>query len=288
MLLTERQNGILNSIVEEYINSAEPISSKLLEKKYDFEICPATIRIEMQKLTDEGLISQPHTSAGRVPTDKGYRYFVDELLEKDIIENKTDIETENLFRKEGEIEGTIKLLQSLTKNLADISSNLALGYLMGEKILWKEGWEDILQEPEFQEKGIIHNFTEVIKNFEVTMQNLELNSPMSPAKRDGIKKRTQFSSPMSPAKRDGIKKRTQFSSPISVFIGRENPFPKAKEFTTIITKCRFQSKNIRSSPPFAAARVNEEVILAILGPKRMSYGKNINSLNALVKILEEL
>lgn len=234
MLLTERQNVILNSIVEEYINSAEPVSSKLLEKKYGFEVCPATIRIEMQKLTDEGLISQPHTSAGRVPTDKGYRYFVDELLEKDIIENKG---TENLFKEE-KIEDTVKLLQSLTKNLADISSNLALGYLMSEKILWKEGWEDILGEPEFQEKGIISNFAEVIKNFEETVGGLELNSH------------------------------------ISVFIGRENPFPKAKEFTTIITKCRFPK--------------NEEGVLAILGPKRMSYGKNINSLNALVKILEEL
>ena len=79
----KRQKEILNSVIEEYINSAQPVSSQLLEKKYDFGICPATIRIEMQKLTDKGFLCQPHTSAGRVPTDKGYRFFVDNLLEKE-------------------------------------------------------------------------------------------------------------------------------------------------------------------------------------------------------------
>ena len=66
-------------IVKEYIDSAEPVSSQLLEKKYDFDISPATIRIEMQKLTDKGFLLQPHTSAGRIPSDKGYRFYVDNL-----------------------------------------------------------------------------------------------------------------------------------------------------------------------------------------------------------------
>lgn len=236
MLLTERQTEILNSIVEEYIDLAEPVSSKLLEKKWDFEICPATIRIEMQKLTEGGLIFKPHTSSGRVPTDKGYRYFVDELLEKDLFEDEVNIKIENLFTEE--IENNINFIQSLTKNLAIVSSSLVLGYLPDEKILWKEGWEEILQEPEFQEKSIIHNFAEVINNFEEMMRNVELDSH------------------------------------ISIFIGKENPFKKAKEFTTMITRCKFPN--------------NKKGILAILGPKRMSYEKNINSLSVLVKMLEEL
>ena len=82
METTERQQKILNTIIEEYINSAQPISSQLLEKKHNFGLSPATIRIEMQKLTDAGFLYQPHTSAGRVPTDEGYRFFVDDLLEK--------------------------------------------------------------------------------------------------------------------------------------------------------------------------------------------------------------
>jgi len=80
METTQRQTEILNRLIQEYIDSARPVSSQLLEKKYDFSICPAMIRIEMQKLTDQGFICQPHTSAGRVPTDKGYRFFVDNLL----------------------------------------------------------------------------------------------------------------------------------------------------------------------------------------------------------------
>ncbi len=80
MTITERQEKILNKVLQEYIKSAQPVSSQLLEKKYDFGISPATIRIEMQKLTDKGFLYQPHTSAGRVPTDKGYRLFVDKLF----------------------------------------------------------------------------------------------------------------------------------------------------------------------------------------------------------------
>jgi len=114
MYITERQKTILSSIVDEYINSAQPVSSKFLEKKYDFGICPASIRIEMQKLTDAGFLYQPHTSAGRVPTDKGYRFFVDDLLEKDSF-NKEDLFKLNNLLKE-EIKDSIKFVQLLAKD----------------------------------------------------------------------------------------------------------------------------------------------------------------------------
>src|SRR4030043_2035671 len=83
MEITKRQKSILDRIIKEYINTAEPVSSQLLEKNYSFDICPATIRIEMQKLTDGGYLLQPHTSAGRVPTDKAYRSFVDNFFEEE-------------------------------------------------------------------------------------------------------------------------------------------------------------------------------------------------------------
>jgi heat-inducible transcription repressor HrcA len=70
-------------IIREYVESARPVSSQYLGERYDFGICPASIRIEMQKLTDDGFLTQPHTSAGRIPTDKGYRLFVDQLAEGD-------------------------------------------------------------------------------------------------------------------------------------------------------------------------------------------------------------
>ena len=82
MEISERQSDILNNLIKDYIQLAHPVSSEFLEKKHSFGLSPATLRIEMQKLTDKGFLSQPHTSAGRVPTDKGYRFFVNELLKE--------------------------------------------------------------------------------------------------------------------------------------------------------------------------------------------------------------
>src|SRR4030042_6643044 len=77
--LTERQEKILDIALREYVATAQPVSSQELLKKHDFGVSPATIRNEMQKLTDKGYLLQPHTSAGRIPTDKGYRFFVNKL-----------------------------------------------------------------------------------------------------------------------------------------------------------------------------------------------------------------
>lgn len=236
MEITERQKEILSRIVTEHIKSAEPVSSQLLEKKYRFKVCSSTIRNEMQKLTEDGFISQPHTSAGRIPTDKGYRFFVDSLLKKEFFNRSSNFEIEDWTGKE--MTDSIKILQSITKNLALISSNLALGYLSDLKILWKDGWEEIIKEPEFEEKKVIDNFIGMIEEFEEEIEGLEINS--------------------------GIK----------VYIGKESPFPKAKEFSTIITRCHFSAE--------------EEGILAIMGPKRMDYDKSIGSLYSLVKLLEKV
>jgi heat-inducible transcriptional repressor len=79
-LLTERQETILALIVHEYIETAKPISSKKLVSKYNLGISSATVRNEMVALADANVIRQPHTSAGRVPTEEGYRYFVRKLI----------------------------------------------------------------------------------------------------------------------------------------------------------------------------------------------------------------
>lgn len=235
-MITERQTEILNTIVREYINSAQPVSSQLLEKKYDFKVCPATIRAEMQRLTNGDFLHQPHTSAGRVPTDKGYRFFVDELLEN----GWGDLEKEFGIDWEKEVEDSLGFIQTITKFLASESSNLALSYLSRRKILWKEGWGEILQEPEFEERGYAWRFTQMLDDFEKNIESFL---------------------------RD-------FSSGIEVYIGKENPFPKSKDFSTIVYRCCFPNR--------------EKRVLAILGPKRMNYEKNIGSLNYLAKLLEEI
>ncbi len=80
MLLDERKKRILHAVVDDYINTAEPVGSRTIARKHELGLSSATIRNEMADLEDMGYLSQPHTSAGRVPSDKGYRFYVDELM----------------------------------------------------------------------------------------------------------------------------------------------------------------------------------------------------------------
>lgn len=210
MKLTERQGKLLDVIVREYVSSAQPVSSQLLEKKYDFGISPATIRIEMQKLTDKGFLSQPHTSAGRVPTDKGYRFFVNELINKKEnskeninIEDRLDELTASWFGSG--VGDTFKLMQSLTKHIAQTTGSLTLSYLENENLFWTEGWEEVLKEPEFEERDFLLGFTNFLKNFEENIDELRPGSE------------------------------------VNVYIGKENLLPKAKDFTTISSRYHLPS-----------------------------------------------
>ena len=80
MPLDERKKSILRAVIDDYITTAEPVGSKSLVSKYHFNVSPATIRNEMADLEELGYLEQPHTSAGRIPSDKGYREYVDSLL----------------------------------------------------------------------------------------------------------------------------------------------------------------------------------------------------------------
>jgi heat-inducible transcriptional repressor len=81
--LTPRRERILRQVVQEYVALAQPVPSDLIARKYEAELSPATVRNEMVALEEAGLIAQPHTSAGRVPTDRGYRYFVELLMHEE-------------------------------------------------------------------------------------------------------------------------------------------------------------------------------------------------------------
>src|SRR4051794_34300176 len=79
-MLTERRETLLNLIVDEDVDTAVPVGSQYIVRKHAMAVSPATVRIEMARLEEEGYINQPHTSAGRVPSDKGYRYYVESLM----------------------------------------------------------------------------------------------------------------------------------------------------------------------------------------------------------------
>jgi len=84
-MLTERRSSLLNLIVDEYVDTAMPVGSKYIVGKHGMSVSPATVRLEMARLEEEGYINQPHTSAGRVPSDKGYRYYVEALMKDEAI-----------------------------------------------------------------------------------------------------------------------------------------------------------------------------------------------------------
>ncbi len=91
MLLDDRKLRILQAIIDDYINTAEPVGSRTIAKKHELGLSSATIRNEMADLEDMGFLEQPHTSAGRVPSDKGYRLYVDQLMQINEL-SESDIE----------------------------------------------------------------------------------------------------------------------------------------------------------------------------------------------------
>lgn len=124
MGLSERKKSILQAVITEYVKSAEPVGSRSISRRYDMGFSPATIRNEMADLEEMGYLLQPHTSAGRVPTQKGYRCYVDELMETaDLTEtDKQQIRGVFRFEKMREIEEIIKQASSLLSSLTDYTS----------------------------------------------------------------------------------------------------------------------------------------------------------------------
>ncbi|MFW5788105.1 MAG: heat-inducible transcriptional repressor HrcA, partial [Halanaerobiales bacterium] len=124
--LENRKREILKAIIREHILTAEPIGSRTLAKTYDFGVSSATIRNEMADLEDMGFLKQPHTSAGRVPTDKGYRYYVDVLMEQEIsrlpdLQNSLSRFQKDKKGMQGIISGMTNILSRLTKYTTLIS-----------------------------------------------------------------------------------------------------------------------------------------------------------------------
>jgi len=116
MLLDERKLRILQAIIDDYINTAEPVGSRTIAKKHELGLSSATIRNEMADLEEMGFLEQPHTSAGRVPSDKGYRLYVDHLMK---INDLTENEIENI-RKAMDIK--ISELSQIIRNASVVMS----------------------------------------------------------------------------------------------------------------------------------------------------------------------
>ena len=123
MDMGNRKRLILQAIIEDYINSAEPVGSRTISKKYLTGTSPATIRNEMSDLEDMGYIEQPHTSAGRIPSDKGYRLYVDKIMKQNTInEAQREMIKREFVESLGEIDRLIKHASKLLSQLTQYTS----------------------------------------------------------------------------------------------------------------------------------------------------------------------
>jgi heat-inducible transcriptional repressor len=121
-VLDERKLTVLRAIVEDYVSTTEPVGSKTLVDRHHFDVSPATIRNDMAVLEEQGFIAQPHTSAGRIPTDKGYRLFVDRLssVKPLSVAERRAIETflAGAYSLDDVVMRTVRLLVQLTRQVA--------------------------------------------------------------------------------------------------------------------------------------------------------------------------
>lgn len=226
MPTTKRQTELLNRIVREYVDTAQPVSSNFLKEKCRLDVCSATVRNEMQELTKKGYLKQPHTSAGRIPTNKAYRYFVNNLLEKE--EDFLLRDLQGLRRKTEDI---LKFAEITTKLLSSLSSGIAFTYLSDKDLLWEDGWRKAFQNPEFENKRFREEFLETVGEIELRIKELE-------------------------------------GPDVQVYIGKERSLLGSSEISLITSK-------------------RKKAVIALLGPNRMAYDKNIRAVMSLTKLLEE-
>lgn len=245
--MTDRQKEILYKLIQEYISSAMPISSGYLTSKNAFDVSSATMRNEMNELEKSGFLDQLHVSSGRVPTDKAYRFFVDKSL---AIVNKNEVSNQKLkkqFLKD--VEGVLEK-HDFFKRIQELAKTIS--QTSGSLVLIYFP-EDNLVLSEGWDKVLLQpefNDPQYTKNFVKMISKLEKNMD----------------------KIISMYQKTKDPDKILIYIGQEIGFNEAKDFSILISKCSI-SKQEKTS------------YLSLIGPKRMSYQRNIGLIKEANKCL---
>jgi heat-inducible transcriptional repressor len=199
VFMTERQQRILQAIVEQYAEVASPVGSSLLAKV--FGVSSATIRSEMADLERAGFITQPHTSAGRIPTDKGYRYYVNTLSEKD--DKPAEGRAEKALAVRASAGGVPdRIIRNTVDTLVELTHNLGIATI-GDQ-LYMSGLSNLFGQPEFMNSGQVREVARLLDNLEPWLYEAAPNEPLS------------------------------------VYIGRENPIGRSAGCTLIVSRFRSQ------------------------------------------------
>lgn len=238
-MLTERQSKILYSLIQEYIRSAEPVASAGLAKKCKFGFSSATVRSEFAQLEEMGFLDQPHTSGGRVPTDKAYRYFVDGLLGGIQKERQRLNEIEKAIKS---FIGSEHFNRHIVKSLANASNNMALGWVESDEDddFHFSGLKNLLKAPEFESAKHSMMVGDILDRIDDEIEMF-------------------------------MKKENDEGNEVKIYIGSEMPIRGAKDFSLIISCIPSRWGDLR---------------IAIFGPTRMDYERNLQLLSSVKKLLE--
>jgi heat-inducible transcriptional repressor len=152
--LTARQTQILKVIIDEYIETAEPVGSQALEKRYNLGVSPATIRKEMHDLTQMNYLKQPHTSAGRIPTPLAMKFYIDQLMEEKEMSLTEEVKAKEEVRQvKNDFD---KLMQEATHSLAKATQSLTVA-VTDEGDSWTSGYAHVFDSPEFNNFLVCQN-----------------------------------------------------------------------------------------------------------------------------------
>ncbi len=223
--MNARTEAILDAIIRDYVETAEPVGSLSLGKKFDFPFSPATIRGEMAELERLGYISQPHTSAGRVPTDKGYRYFVNLMVAETRALTKQD-EREIKHQMLEQHMRYEKLIDLAAKTLADSTGNVGIVGVSG--LIYSHGLANLFSQPEFQDSENAVRAAEILDR----MHELVSEIP-------------------------------KVVNPI-VFIGSESPFSAAAGCSLVVTGFETPYNTIGRLAVLGPTRMDYEKVIAVV------------------------
>ena len=245
--MTDRQREILYAIIEEYAELATPVGSVTLAKLFDCS--SATIRAEMVKLEAMGYITQPHTSAGRVPTDAGYRLYVNSLQERiDHPKEKGDVIDEDpLYATEERHARALATriqaqsqadyaIRAAVDSLVTLTGNLGLATI-GDQV-YISGFGNLFSQPEFSQADHVQAVGKLLDNIKPWLREVQPNEA------------------------------------INVYIGTENPVGKASNVSLIIS--RFRS-------PYS-----DRSYIGVLGPTRQSYKRVMSLVRHAGLMLEDI
>lgn len=163
--LTARQTQLLKTIIDEYIETAEPVGSEKLDKRYNLDVSPATIRNEMVALTRAGYLKQPHTSAGRIPTPMAMKFYINQLMEEKQMSLVDEVKAkEEVWDSRDDID---ELMDEATHALAARTRSLAVAALKDKKDrFWQAGHSYIFQNPEFSDIRACEDLFSIFDEFD--------------------------------------------------------------------------------------------------------------------------